>query len=62
MKMKTIKLTLEVECDDSTCITDLVSDLEEELLCDNIKKSTIEYEENGVAQTEEFENPDFEEE
>lgn len=60
--MKTIKLTLEVECTDSTCISDLVSDLEDSLLCDNVKKSTIEYEENGVVQTEEFDNPDFEEE
>lgn len=59
--MKTIKLTLEVECTDSTCISDLVSDLEDGLLCDNVKKSTIEYEEDGVVQTEEFENPDFEE-
>lgn len=60
--MKTVKFTLEVECTDSTCISDLVSDLEDGLLCDNVKKSTVEYEENGTIQTEEFENTDFEEE
>lgn len=59
--MKKIKLTVEIECSDSTRIPDIVSDLEDGLLCDNIKKSTIEYEEDGVLQTEEFENPDFEE-
>ena len=59
--MKKIKLTVEVECKDSLRIADLVSDLEDGLLCDDVKKSTIEYEENGVLQTEEFENPDFEE-
>lgn len=59
--MKTIKLTVEVECTDSTSISDLVSDLEDGLLCDNVKKSTVEYEENGTLQVEEFENPDFEE-
>lgn len=59
--MKKIKLTVEVECTDSTCISDLVSDLEDGLLCDNVKKSTVEYEENGTLQVEEFENPDFEE-
>jgi hypothetical protein len=59
--MKTIKLTIEVECKDSTCVSDLVSDLEDGLLCDNVKKSTIEYEEDGALQTEEFDNPDFEE-
>ena len=40
----------------------LVSDLEDGLLCDDVKKSTIEYEENGTLQTSEFENEDFEEE
>lgn len=60
--MKKIKLTVEIECSDSTCISDLVSDLEDGLLCDNVKKSTIEYEENGTLQTNEFENEDFEEE
>lgn len=59
--MKKIKLTVEVECTDSTCVSDLVSDLEDGLLCDNVKKSTVEYEENGTLQVEEFENPDFEE-
>lgn len=59
--MKTIKLTVEVECKDSTCISDLVSDLEDGLLCDSVKKSTIKYEENGVNRVDEFENPDFEE-
>ncbi len=59
--MKTLKLTVEIECRDSTCIADLVSDLEDGLLCDNVKKSTVKYEENGVNRVEEFENPDFEE-
>lgn len=59
--MKKIKITVEVECKDSTYIPDLISDLEDGLLCDNVKKSTVEYEENGVLQTEEFVNPDFEE-
>lgn len=39
--MKTIKLTLKVECKDSTCISELVSDLMDGLLCDNVKTSTI---------------------
>ena len=60
--MKKIKLIVEIECLDSTCISDLVSDLQDGLLCDNVKKSTIEYEENGTLQTDEFENEDFEEE
>lgn len=59
--MKTIKLTLEVECTDSACISDIVSDVGSDLLYDDVKKCTIEYEENGTLQTEEFENPDFEE-
>ncbi len=59
--MKKVKLTVEIECSDSTCISDLVSDLEDRLLCDNVKKSTIEYEENGTLQVNEFENEDFEE-
>ena len=58
--MKKFKLTVEIECSDSTCISDLVLDLESGLLCDSVKKSTIEYEENGTLQTEEFENPVFE--
>lgn len=60
--MKTIKLTVEIDCKDSTNVSDLVSDLEYGLLCDDVKSSTIEYEENGTLQTEGFENPDFEEE
>ena len=60
--MKTIKLTVEVECKDSICVSDLVSDLEDGLLCDDVKKSTITYEISGVPCTNEFENPDFEEE
>ena len=59
--MKKIKLTVEIECSDSTRIPDIVSDLEDGLLCDNVKKTIIEYEENGVLQVDEFENPDFEE-
>lgn len=59
--MKTIKLTVEIECKDSVPIADIVSDMEDGLLCDDIKKSTVEYVENGTLQVEEFENPDFEE-
>ena len=39
--MKKIKLTVEVECKDSTYIPDLISDLEDGLLCDNVKKKAI---------------------
>mgnify|MGYP003398763315 FL=1 len=46
--MKTVKITLDLECTDSTCISDLVSDLKDGLLCDNVKKGIIEYEENGT--------------
>ncbi len=60
--MKKIKIMVEVECKDSTSVSDLVSDMEDGLLCDNVKKSIIEYEENGTLETSEFENPDFEEE
>ena len=60
--MKKVKITVEIECKDSTCISDLVSDLEDGLLCDNVKSCTIEQEENGTLQTNEFENEDFEEE
>ena len=59
--MKTLKITLEVECKDSTNIDDLVSDLQDGLLCDSIKRSTVEYEKNGTLETDEFENEDFEE-
>ena len=60
--MKKIKLTVEIECKDSTRIADLVSDLEDGLCCDDVKKSTITYEISGVPCSNEFENPDFEEE
>lgn len=59
--MKTIKLTVEIDCKDSTNVLDLVSDMEDGLLCDNVKKVTTKcdiYE--GKEYT--FENPDFEEE
>ena len=59
--MKTLKITLEVECKDSTNVEDIVSDLQDSLLCDNIKHSTVEYEKNGTLETDEFENEDFEE-
>ena len=57
--MKKVKLTVEIECKDSTRISDLVSDMEDGLLCDNVKSCTIEYEENGTLQTEEYDNIDF---
>ena len=60
--MKKIKLTVEVECKDLTSIDDLVSSLEDGLLCDDVKKSIIEWEENGATQASVFENEDFEEE
>lgn len=47
MGTETVKITLDLECTDSTCISDLVSDLEDDLPCNNVKKGTIEYEENG---------------
>ena len=59
--MKKIKLTLEIECSDSTHTAYLISDLEDGLLSDNVKKTTIEYTEDGVLRTEVFENEDFEE-
>ena len=60
--MKKIKLIVEIECLDSTCISNLVTDWQDGLLRDDVKKSTVEYEENGTLQVDEFENPDFEEE
>ena len=59
--MKKIKLTVEVECKDTLNEASLVSDLEDSLCCDDVKKSTITYEISGVPCTNEFENPDFEE-
>lgn len=59
--MKKVKLTVEVECTDSTYVPALVSDLSDCFLCDNVKKGIVEYEEDGVLQTEKFMNPDFEE-
>ena len=59
--MKKIKLTVEVECKDSTSIDDLISDLEDGLLCDDVKETTITYTKGGVSLAEKFENPDFEE-
>ena len=59
--MKTVKLILEVECKDSTRISDLVSDLEDELLCDNVKEVTIVHTEDDKPLVDKFENPDFEE-
>lgn len=59
--MKTIKLTVELECKDSTLVADIVSDLEDGLLCDNVKKTTIKCEMCGGDAKYTFENPDFEE-
>ena len=60
--MKKIKLTVEIECKDSTDVGDIVFDLQDTLLCDNVKHCIIEYEKGGTLETDEFENPDFEEE
>ena len=58
--MKTIKVTMNITVADSTNTVDLISDLEDSLLCDCVQKAEIEYENNGVLETETFENSDFE--
>ena len=58
--MKEVKITLNVTVKEGTSANDLVSDLEDSLLCDCVQKAEIEYEENGVLETDTFENPDFE--
>lgn len=55
--MKKLELKVTIEVTDSADVADIVSDLEDGLLCDNVKKTTIETE----GKTYEFENPDFEE-
>ena len=59
--MKTIELTLKIECKDSTDVGDISFDLQDTLLCDNVKHCTIEYKSNGTLEKYESENPDFEE-
>ena len=55
--MKKLELKVTIEVTDSTNVADIVSDMEDGLLCDNVKKTTIETE----GKTYEFENEDFEE-
>ena len=55
--MKKLELKVTVEVTDSADVADIVFDLEDGLLCDNVKKTTIETE----GKKYEFENPDFEE-
>lgn len=59
--MKELKLSITLEVADSTDIEDIVSDIQDGLLCDNVKHSTVEYMKNGTLETSEFENEDFEE-
>lgn len=59
--MKKLKLIIELEATDSADIEDIVSDLQDGLLSDNVKHSTVEYIKNGTLETSEFENEDFEE-
>lgn len=59
--MKTLEFKITVEVKDSACAEDFVSDIGDGLLCDDLKRTTVEYVENGTLQTAEFENEDFEE-
>ena len=59
--MKEFKLNITLEVADSADIEDIVSDLQDSLLSDNVKHSTVEYMKNGTLETSEFENEDFEE-
>ena len=59
--MKELKLSITLEVTDSTDIEDIVADLQDGLLSDNVKHSTVEYTKNGTLETSEFENEDFEE-
>lgn len=59
--MKKFKLIITLEVADSANIEDTVSDLQDGLLSDNVKHSTIEYMKDGTLETSEFENEDFEE-
>jgi hypothetical protein len=59
--LKEFKLSVTLEVADSADIEDIVSDLQDGLLSDNVKHSTVEYMKNGTLETNEFENEDFEE-
>ena len=61
-KVKKIKLTVEVECKDSTKVSGLMSDLADALTCDAVKSGVVMYEENKMADALKFENSEFEEE
>ncbi len=57
--MKRLKLTVWVNCKDSTDTDGLVSDLNDGLLCDDVSQVEVHCENNG--KNYDFENPDFEE-
>lgn len=59
--MKEFKLSVTLKVADSANIEDVVSDLQDSLLSDDVKHSTVEYMKNGTLETSEFENEDFEE-
>lgn len=59
--MKEFKLSITLEVADSADIEDIVSDLQDALLSDDVKHSTVEYMKDGTLETSEFENEDFEE-
>lgn len=59
--MKEFKLNITLEVADSVDIEYIVSDLQDGLLSDNVKHSTVEYTKDGTLETSEFENKDFEE-
>ena len=60
--MRKIKITLEVECKDSTKVSGLMSDLADGLTCDVVKSGVIMFEETKMAGTLKFENSEFKEE
>ena len=57
--MKEFKLSITLEVADSADIEDIVSDLQDGLLSDDVKHSTVEYMKNGTLEASEFENEDF---
>jgi len=59
--LKEFKLSVTLKVADSANIEDVVSDLQDSLLSDDVKHSTVEYMKNGTLETSEFENEDFEE-
>lgn len=60
--MKKLKFIVEVECKDSTNAFYLISGMNRWLLCDDVRCSSVEWEEYGVPVRSELENPDFKEE